>query len=60
MRFLQIQNCQDPLIFAIFFLVELLVSASAGATPPLYGIIRGFPGWNSRVYGVYEVDIYSF
>ena len=56
-RFLRTKNCQDPLIFAIF-LVEPLVSASAGATPPLYGIVRGFLGWNSRVYRGYEVDIY--
>ena len=59
-RFLRIKNCHDPLIFAIFFLVEPLVSASAGATPPLYGIVPGFLGWNSRVYGGYEVDIYLF
>ena len=56
-RFLRIKICQGPLIFAIF-LVELLVSASAGATPPLYGIVRGFLGLNSRVYGAYEVDIF--
>ena len=34
-----------------FFLVKPLVSASAGATPPLYGIVRGLLGWNSRVSG---------
>ena len=56
-RFLRIKNCQDPLIFA-FFLVEPLVSASAGATPPLYGIVRGLLVWNFTVCGGYEVDIY--
>ena len=44
----------------LFFLVEPFISASAGATPPLYGIVRGFLGWNSRVYRGYEVDIYLF
>ena len=58
-RFLRIKNCQDPLIFAIL-LVEPLVNASAGATPPLYGIVRGLLGWNSKVYGGYEVDICLF
>ena len=36
---------------SLFFLVEPLVSASAGATTPLYGIVRGLLGWNSRVCG---------
>ena len=44
----------------LFFWVEPLVGASAGPTPPLYGIIRGLLGWNSRLYGGYEVDIYLF
>ena len=44
----------------LFFWVEPLVSASAGATPPLYGIARGLLGWTSRVYGGYEVDIFFF
>ena len=56
-RFLRIKNCQDPLIFAII-LVQSLVSASAGATPPLYGIVCGLLGWNSRGCGGYEVDMY--
>ena len=56
-RVLRIKNCQDPLIFAIF-LVEPLVSASAGATTPLYGIARGLPGLNSRVCRGYDVDIH--
>ena len=42
----------------LFFLVEPLVRASARATPPLYGIVRGPLGWSSRVCGGYEVDIY--
>ena len=41
----------------LFFLVEPLVSASAGTTPQLYGIVRGFLGWNFRVCGGYDVDI---
>ena len=44
--------------FFSFFWMELLVSASAGATPPLYGIVPGLSGWNSGVYGGYDVDIY--
>ena len=44
----------------LFFWVEPLVGASAGATPPLYEIVRGLLGWNSTVYGGYEVVIYLF
>ena len=38
--------------------VEPFVSASAGATPLLYGFIRGLLGLNCRVCGRYEVGIY--
>ena len=44
----------------LYFLVGPLVSASAGATPPLYGIVCEVLGWNSRVQRGYEVDIYLF
>ena len=44
--------------YFLFFLVEPLVSASAGATRLLYGIVRGLLVWISRVCGGYEVDIY--
>ena len=45
-----------PTHSSYLFLLGPLVSASAGARPPLYGIIRRNVGWSSRVYGGYEVD----
>ena len=54
------QELSRPTHLRYFFLVEPLVSAWGGATPPLYGIVRGFLGWNSRVYGGYEVDFFLF
>ena len=50
------QELSRPTHLRYFFLVERLVSASAGAKPPLYGIVCGLLGWNSRVCGGYEVD----
>ena len=44
----------------LFFQVERLVSASAGATPPLHGTVRGLLGWKCSVYQEYEVDINFF
>ena len=52
------QELSRPSHLRFLFLVQPLVSASAGATPPLYGIVRGLLGWNSRVWGGYEVDFY--
>ena len=49
---------RTPHVSYFFFGVEPLVRSSAGATPPLYGIVRRLLGWNSRVCGGYEVDIY--
>ena len=57
-RFPRNHGCQGPFIFPIFFWVEPLVCASAGATSPLYGIVRRLLGWNSRVCRGYEVDIF--
>ena len=38
--------------------MEPLVSASVGATPPLYGILHRLLSWNSSVFRGYEVDNY--
>ena len=43
-----------PTHSSFFFLLGRLVSASAGARPLLYGIIRGHVGLSSRVCGGYE------
>ena len=51
--------CQDLLILPIF-LLEPLVSASAGATPPLYGILRGLLGWNSTLCGGMKLIFFCF
>ena len=51
------QESSRPIHISYFFMVEPSVSTSAGATPPLYGIVHGLLGWNSRVCGGYEVDI---
>ena len=45
---------------ALIFLGGDLVSASAGAPPPLCGIVHGLLGRNSRVYGGYEFVIFLF
>ena len=41
-----------------FFCVELLVSASAGGTAPVYGMVHRLLSLNSRVCGEYEVYIF--
>ena len=38
--------------------MEPLISASLGATPLLYGILRRLLGWISSVFGGYEIDMY--
>ena len=42
----------------LFLRVVPLASASAGATPPLYGTVRRPLGWNSSVCAGYDVDFF--
>ena len=54
------QYLSRPTDSSNFFLLGPLVSASAVATPPLYGIVCGLVGWNARDSEGYELIFLCF